>query len=86
MAKEPDEYDEKEVQNRLEAALRGALKTPHQPLKEKAKAKKQRRSPATAGRLGGEASMKRPRLIIVMRIARLFRVPVDVHQRFFMSS
>ncbi|WP_407121109.1 hypothetical protein [Bradyrhizobium sp. STM 3561] len=28
-------YDEKDSQERFEAALRGALKTPHEPLKEK---------------------------------------------------
>jgi hypothetical protein len=30
--------------------------------------------------------MKKFRLKIVMMCARLFRVPIDVHQRFFMSS
>ena len=35
-----DDYDEKEAQARFEAALRGGLKTPHKPLKEKPKAKK----------------------------------------------
>lgn len=28
-----DEYDQKESQERFEAALKGALKTPHKPLK-----------------------------------------------------
>ena len=38
MAKNPPEkYEEKEAQERFEAALRGALKTPHEPLKEKPK-------------------------------------------------
>lgn len=33
-AKKPaEDYDEKEAQERFEAALRGALKTPHEPLK-----------------------------------------------------
>lgn len=32
-----EQYDEKEAQKRFEAALRGALKTPHEPLKEKPK-------------------------------------------------
>jgi hypothetical protein len=36
MAKKPDDgYSEKEAQERFEAALRGALKTPHESLKEK---------------------------------------------------
>jgi hypothetical protein len=35
-----DEYSEKEAQARFEAALKGALNTPHKPLKEKPKAKK----------------------------------------------
>jgi hypothetical protein len=30
-----DEYSEKEAQERFEATLRGGLKTPHKPLKEK---------------------------------------------------
>ncbi len=34
------EYDEKEAKARFEAALRSALKTPHEPLKEKPKVKK----------------------------------------------
>jgi hypothetical protein len=37
MDKTPEEYSEKESQERFEAALRGALKTPHEPLKEKPK-------------------------------------------------
>jgi hypothetical protein len=40
MSKQPDQYDEKEAQERFEAALRGGLKTPHKPLKEKPKVKK----------------------------------------------
>lgn len=35
-----EEFDEKEAQERFEAALRGALKTPHEPLKEKPRAKR----------------------------------------------
>jgi hypothetical protein len=35
-----DEYSDKEAQERFEAALRGGLKTPHKPLKEKPKVKK----------------------------------------------
>jgi hypothetical protein len=35
-----DEYDEKESQQRFEAALKSALSTPHKPLKEKPKGKK----------------------------------------------
>lgn len=38
--KNEDEYTDKEAQVRFEAALRGALKTPHEPLKEKPKVKK----------------------------------------------
>jgi hypothetical protein len=37
----PDEYDQKEAQERFEAALRGALKTPPKPLKDKPKVKKE---------------------------------------------
>ena len=40
MAKIPDDYNSKEAQARFEAALRGAMKTPHKPLSEKPKAKK----------------------------------------------
>ena len=32
MSKEPDKYDDKEAQERFEAALRGGLKTPAKPL------------------------------------------------------
>ena len=39
-----EEYDEKEAQARFEAALRGALKTPHKPLKEKPAAKKSKKA------------------------------------------
>ncbi|UPJ55013.1 hypothetical protein [Bradyrhizobium sp. 192] len=38
--KAEQEYDEKEAQARFEAALRGALKTPAKPLKQKPKVKK----------------------------------------------
>lgn len=38
--KPKNEFSEKEVQERFEAALRGALKTPHEPLKEKPKKKR----------------------------------------------
>lgn len=38
--KSDQEYDDKEAQARFEAALRGGLKTPHKPLKEKSKPKK----------------------------------------------
>ncbi|WP_187435140.1 hypothetical protein [Bradyrhizobium cytisi] len=47
MAKEPEKYEEKEAQERFEAALRGALKTPHEPLKEKPKVKKAKKRKAT---------------------------------------
>jgi hypothetical protein len=41
MAKEEkDTYPEKEAQRRFEAVLKGAMNTPHKPLKEKPKAKK----------------------------------------------
>jgi hypothetical protein len=40
MKKTADEYSAKEVKARFEAALKGALNTPHKPLKEKPKAKK----------------------------------------------
>ncbi|WP_334521238.1 hypothetical protein [Bradyrhizobium sp. AZCC 2230] len=39
MSKQPDQYSEKEAQERFEAALRSALKTPHEPLKDKPKVK-----------------------------------------------
>lgn len=48
--KESDEYDEKEAQERFEAALRGGLKTPHEPLKEKPKVKKTKKKPGKASR------------------------------------
>jgi hypothetical protein len=35
---------DKEAQERFEAALRGGLKTPHKPLKEKPKVKKAKKS------------------------------------------
>jgi hypothetical protein len=35
-----DQYSEKEATERFEAALKGAMNTPHKPLKEKPKAKK----------------------------------------------
>jgi hypothetical protein len=38
--KDIDKYSEKEAKARFEAALRGALSTPHKPLKEKPKVKK----------------------------------------------
>ena len=37
--KDNEEYDEKEAQERFEAALRAGLKTPHKPLKERPKDK-----------------------------------------------
>jgi hypothetical protein len=42
MAKSPkdQEYTEREAQRRFEAALRGAMNTPHKPLKDKPKVKK----------------------------------------------
>jgi hypothetical protein len=38
--KADNEYSEKEAQARFEAALKGGLKTPHKPLKEKPKVKR----------------------------------------------
>jgi hypothetical protein len=35
-----DEFSDKEAQKRFDAALKGALKTPHKPLKDKLPAKK----------------------------------------------
>ena len=43
-APKDDRYTEREAQERFEAALRGALKTPHKPLKEKPKAKKAKKA------------------------------------------
>lgn len=43
--KNEEELSEKEAQERFEAALRGALKTPHEPLKEKPKVKKAKKKP-----------------------------------------
>jgi hypothetical protein len=40
MAKDPDQYSDKEAKARFEAALKSALNTPHKPLKEKPKVKK----------------------------------------------
>jgi hypothetical protein len=46
MAKTPEEkYDDKEAQQRFEAALKSALNTPHKPLKEKPKVKKAAKKP-----------------------------------------
>ncbi len=43
MAVKPEDYDSKEAQRRFEAALKGAMNTPHKPLKEKPKVKKAKR-------------------------------------------
>jgi hypothetical protein len=40
MDKENEEYSAKEAKARFEAALKGAMHTPHKPLKEKPKVKK----------------------------------------------
>jgi hypothetical protein len=37
--KSADEYDDKEARARFEVALKGAMNTPHKPLKEKPKVK-----------------------------------------------
>jgi hypothetical protein len=39
-----DQYEEKEAQERFEAALRGALKTPAKPLKEKPKVRAKKKA------------------------------------------
>jgi hypothetical protein len=44
VSKDDKKYGEKEAQARFEAALRGALNTPHTPLKEKPKAKKAKKT------------------------------------------
>ncbi len=47
--RDKDQYSEKEAKERFEAALRGAMKTPHKPLKEKPKTKhKAKKRPKTA--------------------------------------
>jgi hypothetical protein len=40
--RENENYNEKEAQERFEAALRAGLKTPHKPLKDKPKVKKRK--------------------------------------------
>jgi hypothetical protein len=40
MGKAEDQFSEKEATARFEAALKGAMNTPHKPLKEKPKTKK----------------------------------------------
>ena len=40
MQSKDSDYSEKETKARFEAALKGAMHTPHKPLKEKPKAKK----------------------------------------------
>jgi hypothetical protein len=44
MTAKPDQFSDEEAQERFEAALRGALKAPHKPLKEKPKAKKAKKT------------------------------------------
>jgi hypothetical protein len=46
---ESDQFDEKEAQERFEAALRAGLKTPHKPLKEKPKVKKAKKAKRKKG-------------------------------------
>jgi hypothetical protein len=48
--KSSDEFNEKEAKARFEAALRGAMNTPHKPLKEKPKVKKAVKKPASTKR------------------------------------
>jgi hypothetical protein len=43
MKKTADEYSDKEAKARFEAALKGAMNTPHKPLKDKPKVKKARK-------------------------------------------
>lgn len=45
--KDTGKFPEREAQERFEAALRGALKTPHEPLKEKPKVKKAKKKPGS---------------------------------------
>jgi hypothetical protein len=45
MANDPEKYSDKEAQRHSEAALRGALTTPHKPLKEKPRVKKVEKKP-----------------------------------------
>ena len=44
--KDPEHYSDKEAKARFEAALKGAMNTPHKPLKEKPKVKKEGKHPA----------------------------------------
>ena len=44
MKKPDDEFSEKEMKARFEAALKSALNTPHKPLKEKPKVKKAKKN------------------------------------------
>jgi hypothetical protein len=46
---EKEEYSEKEAQKRFEAALKGAMNTPHKPLKDKPK-KREASKPAPRSR------------------------------------
>ncbi len=43
MAKSPDDYSDKEAKARFEAALKGAMSTPHKPLKAKKAVKKKKK-------------------------------------------
>lgn len=45
MKEKSEDFDEKEAQERFEAALRGALKAPHEPLKERPKVNKPKKKP-----------------------------------------
>ena len=42
--KDTGQYSNKEAQKRFEAALKGAMNTPHKPLKEKPKVKKAKKA------------------------------------------
>jgi hypothetical protein len=45
MSKNSEQFSEKEAKERFEAALKGAMNTPHKPLSEKPKAKKTKPKP-----------------------------------------
>ena len=51
--KTDEQYGQKEAQERFEAALRGGLKTPHKPLKEKPKVKSAAKKAKPKKRPGG---------------------------------
>jgi hypothetical protein len=48
MEKKSETFDEKESQKRFEAALKGALNTPHKPLKDKPKVRQTKKKKKVA--------------------------------------